>query len=114
MPIPNNHCPFKMTAKCGRRVLIVFCVGLLSGCGYIVGNSFPTDVRTISVPVFTSESFRRDAELLLTEAVHKEIQKRTPFRLVNDGPAADRQHLGCSRPQRASPDRLMVCTRGLF
>jgi hypothetical protein len=94
MPIPNNHRPAKMPARCSSRILIALCVGMVSGCGYMVGSSFPADVRTISVPVFTSKSFRRDAELLLTEAVHKEIQKRTPFRLINDGPAADTRLTG--------------------
>ena len=45
------------------------------------------------MPPFQSESYRRDIELQLTEAVQKEIQNRTHFRLVN-GPAADTELTG--------------------
>ena len=55
---------------------------LLSGCGYVVGSGFPAEVRTIHVPTFESQSFRRGIEFQLTEAVQKEIQKRTHFRLA--------------------------------
>ena len=72
----------------------IVCLTLLTGCGYVVGPAFPRDIRTIAVPVFKSNSFRRDIELQLTEAVHKEVQNRTPFRLVNDGPEADSRLTG--------------------
>ncbi|MDA1016783.1 MAG: LptE family protein [Planctomycetota bacterium] len=61
------------------------CVLLLvfaGGCGYMVGGAFDYQVRTVAVPVFKSETNRRDLEYLLTEAVQKEIQTRTHFRLV--------------------------------
>jgi Lipopolysaccharide-assembly len=55
-----------------------------SGCGYHIGNSYPADVRTVYVPVFTCEDYRRGNEFLLTEAVQKQIQQRTPFRLAKN------------------------------
>lgn len=55
---------------------------LVSGCGYTVGNGFNPDVRTVSVPIFENDTFRRGIEVQLTEAVQKEIQKRTPYRLA--------------------------------
>ncbi len=64
-----------------------------SGCGYVVGSTYQTEVRTIEVPIFTSDSFRRGVEFQLTEAVQKEIKKRTPFRIVK-GPAADTRLTG--------------------
>ncbi|MBM80845.1 MAG: hypothetical protein CMJ78_09650 [Planctomycetaceae bacterium] len=57
----------------------------LSGCGYTVASSFPEEVRTIEVPIFATGTFRRGLEFQLTEAVHKEIQRRTHFRLVKGG-----------------------------
>ena len=42
----------------------------------------------MSVPVFQSNSFRRNLGERLTEAVVKEIEKRTPYKVVND-PCAD-------------------------
>lgn len=55
---------------------------LLSGCGYTVGNGFSPDIRTVSVPIFENATFRRGIEVQITEAVQKEIQKRTPYRLA--------------------------------
>ncbi|REJ91024.1 MAG: hypothetical protein DWQ34_15985 [Planctomycetota bacterium] len=51
------------------------------GCGYMVGNAYAPQIRTVHVPTFTSEGFRRGYELQLTEAVQRQIQMRTPFRL---------------------------------
>ena len=61
----------------------MFAVVLIScGCGYMVGNGFSPDVRTVSVPIFENETYRRGIEYQLTEAVQKEIQKRTPYKLA--------------------------------
>ncbi len=54
----------------------------LCGCGYMVGNPHPMGVRTIHIPTFTSDSFRRDFELQLTEAVQKQVMQRTNFQIV--------------------------------
>ncbi len=59
----------------------------LGGCaGYRFGNQslYPEDIKTIRVPVFQSSSFRRDLGEQLTEAVVKEIEKRTPYKVVRD------------------------------
>ena len=55
---------------------------LVSGCGYTVGNGFNPDVKTVSVPIFENDTFRRGIEVQLTEAVQKEIKIRTPYRLA--------------------------------
>ena len=73
---------------CVRRLprplrLATFAVVLICcGCGYMVGNGFSPDVRTVSVPIFENETYRRGIEYQLTEAVQKEIQKRTPYKLA--------------------------------
>ncbi len=54
------------------------CLLLLSGCAaYHIGNSslFPPDIHTVYVPMFESDSFRRDLGERLTEAVCKEIER---------------------------------------
>ena len=59
---------------------------LLSGCaGYQVGNwsLYPHDVRTVHVPMFDSTSFRRNLGERLTEAVIKEIEEKTPYKVVS-------------------------------
>lgn len=75
-----------------RWLAAVICLGTL-GCGYAVGPAYQGDIHTVAVPVFTSESFRRDFEFQLTEAVQKEIQQQTPFRIAK-GPNADTRLTG--------------------
>ncbi|MBL4885583.1 MAG: hypothetical protein JKY95_13755 [Planctomycetaceae bacterium] len=67
-----------LTVRVGCLVCLL-CV--LSGCGYMVGGPYDPEIRSVHVPIFTSDLFRRDVHLELTEAVQKEIQSRTPFRL---------------------------------
>jgi hypothetical protein len=64
-----------------------------SGCGYMVGNNFPRDIKTIAVPIFENDSNRRGIEFQLTEAVQTEITKRTSYRLAK-GLEADTRPTG--------------------
>jgi hypothetical protein len=68
---------------------------LLAGCAaYRFGNNtlYAPNVRTVYVPMVQSESYRTtpgiDLGERLTEALCKEIEKRTPFKVVGD-PNAD-------------------------
>jgi hypothetical protein len=73
-----------------RRSLLALVVAF-SGCaGYRFGNSalYPPDVHTVYVPVFESDSFRRGLGERLTEAVVKQIELKTPYKVVNS-PDAD-------------------------
>ncbi|MBX3438278.1 MAG: hypothetical protein KF861_12360 [Planctomycetaceae bacterium] len=64
------------------------------GCaGYMVGGGYAPDIRTVHVPTFTTESYRRGFELQLTEAVQRQIQQRTPYRLAKE-PGADTRLTG--------------------
>ncbi|MCA9091073.1 MAG: hypothetical protein KDA90_20820 [Planctomycetaceae bacterium] len=58
---------------------------MVLGCGYIVGSPYRQDVRTVHVPIFKNDSFRRGYELQLTEAVQKQIQSQTSYRLAKPG-----------------------------
>jgi hypothetical protein len=58
-----------------------------SGCGYTIGNAFQGNVRSVYVPIATSEDFRRGAEFQLTEAVLTQIKERTPFRVAKSDAA---------------------------
>jgi hypothetical protein len=73
-------------ARYGALVLAV----LLSGCGYMVGSGFSPDFKTVAVPIFENDTFRRGLEYQLTEAVHKEIQNRSPYRLARGSDADTR------------------------
>jgi hypothetical protein len=62
-----------------------------SGCAaYRFGNEtlYAPDVSTVYVPIIESDSFRRDLGERLTEAVAKEIEAKTPFKVVGT-PDAD-------------------------
>ncbi|WP_437206463.1 LPS assembly lipoprotein LptE [Planctomicrobium sp. SH664] len=76
-----------------RRTLLAvglfWLIGIQSGCGYLMGNPMGPEVRTVHVPTFTNETFRRGYELRLTEAVQKQIAL-TPFKLVGPDQADTR------------------------
>ena len=76
--IRNGLCPTALA-------LVLASLALAGGCArYQVGYSslFRPDLRTIHVPVFESDSFRRNLGERLTEAVVKEIESRTPYKVV--------------------------------
>lgn len=61
-----------------------------AGCaGYRVGTDslYSTEIHTVYVPMFQSVSFRRNLGEMLTEAVIKEIQLKTPYTVVAHPPA---------------------------
>jgi hypothetical protein len=77
---------------CGLGVLRGSFLALLFLCGcagYQVGNQslFPQEVHTVYVPVFKSNSFRRNLGERLTEAVVKEIETTTPYKVVDEAHA---------------------------
>lgn len=67
--------------------VILLSAVLASGCGYMVGGGFDYQVQTVAVPIFKSEVNRRGLEYMLTEAVQKEIQTRSHFRLAHTNEA---------------------------
>ncbi len=76
-------------AAVSRRLLASSAVLLLllGGCaGYQIGNKtlFPQDIRTVYVPMFQSNSFRRNLGERLTEAVVKQIESTTPYKVVGE------------------------------
>ena len=83
-----------MKATCGAiapLALIIALAAALPGCAaYRIGQSslYPADIHTVYVPMFDSLSFRRNLGERLTEAVVKEIELKTPYKVVNS-PAAD-------------------------
>ena len=70
-----------------------FLLLLLSGTGCIgyqvgAGSLYAPDVSTVYVPMIDSDSYRRDLGERLTEAVIKEIELKTPYKVVGT-PDAD-------------------------
>ena len=81
-----------------RQATLAICSALatlgtlgLGGCaGYRFGAAslYPPDIQTVYVPVFESNSFRRNLSEWLTEVVCKEIELKTPYKVVGT-PQAD-------------------------
>jgi outer membrane lipopolysaccharide assembly protein LptE/RlpB len=73
------------------RVAIALLVcGTLAGCGYHAAGSathIPPDVRSIAVPVFATHAQAYRTEMVLTQAVVRELDTRTRLRVVNSGDA---------------------------
>ncbi len=101
----NNVAPIRVPANapCGeflatrRRALqslggtLAVAMLSLTGCAaYRFGSAslYPPDIQTVYVPVFESDSFRRNLAEFLTEAVAKEIELKTPYKVVGT-PQAD-------------------------
>jgi hypothetical protein len=74
------------------RLLAAITVGmLLTGCArYQVGSEslYAPDIATVYVPMIESDSYRRDLGERLTEAIIKEIELKTPYKVVGT-PDAD-------------------------
>ncbi len=72
-------------------VFALISLTLSTGCAsYRVGakSLYAPDIATVYVPMIESDSFRRDLGERLTEAVVKEIELKTPFKVVGT-PDAD-------------------------
>ena len=84
-------------ASLSRRAFVGYAAGLsaalvgIGGCApYRLGTEslYSCKIRTVYVPIFESGSYRRGLGERLTEAVQKEIEKRTPYKVVSS-PDAD-------------------------
>ena len=76
------------------RVAILFLlIPLLSGCGYHTAGSathIPPSVHTLSVPIFATRVQAYRTEMAFTQAVVRELNTRTRYRILNaDSPDAD-------------------------
>ncbi|MCY2968540.1 MAG: LPS assembly lipoprotein LptE, partial [Planctomycetota bacterium] len=59
----------------------------LPGCGYNVGSPFSQEVRSVAVSIPHSDSNRRFIENQVAEAVQKQIQQRSHFRIAHESDA---------------------------
>ncbi|MFP6648732.1 MAG: LPS assembly lipoprotein LptE [Pirellulaceae bacterium] len=80
-----NPDPGTMNRVLRIPALLLFLL-VMSGCaGYQVGvdSLYRPDVKTVHVPIFQSDSYRRGLGEQLTEAVVKQIESRTPYKVVS-------------------------------
>jgi len=71
-----------------RAAVVLSVVMMLTGCGYhVVGaaSHIPANVRTLSVPIFASKVQGFGTETAFTEAVVRELNTRTRYRVLTSG-----------------------------
>lgn len=86
-PGPTSRVP---AARLSGTLIMIMLVGtMLSGCGYTIRAPFDKSVKTVFVPVFRTQSYRRDLNLNLCEMVQKEIMQRSPCKVVGRPEGAD-------------------------
>ena len=67
---------------------VVLLAALAWGCasdprrGYSFESTYAPGVRTVAVPIFKNDTFARGVEFELADAIVKEIQRTTPWRVV--------------------------------
>jgi Lipopolysaccharide-assembly len=73
--------------------LIMAAAMLGAGCasdphaGYAAASAFPEQIHTIAVPIFENDTLVRDIEFDLTDALVKEIEARTPYKVTRSAVA---------------------------
>jgi hypothetical protein len=78
--------------RCRNFWLAAACLAMAAsagGCGYSIRPPYEQRIRTVYVPIFKTASFRRDLNFRLTEMIQKEIERRTPYKVVGTPEGAD-------------------------
>jgi len=84
-------------------LLAASCLLLLTGCqsdgnftifGYTTCPNYNTSIHTVYVPIFQNKTFYRDLEFQLTQAVVREIEAKTPYKVISDRARADTELTG--------------------
>ena len=70
-------------------ILAAIALATLPGCGYTVRPPFDPNIKTVYVPMFKSQRFRRDLNLQFTQMLQDEIRLRTPYKVVGSPEGAD-------------------------
>jgi hypothetical protein len=68
----------------GSFVLGIAVAFMTTGCaGYRFGTRslYRNDIRTVHIPIIKSDSFRPELGVQLTEALQKELERRTPYKI---------------------------------
>lgn len=73
---------FKTVRRITLALSLVLVWTVLSGC-YQHKPLYRTEHQTVAVPIFENQTFYRNVEFDLTEALIKEIETRTPYKVVD-------------------------------
>ena len=88
------HQPIPIMRTLAVAALVAMMAIVLPGCGgpiniggYQTNEQFDTSYRSIAVPIFKNRTFYRETEFKLTEALAKQIESRTPYKVTDRGGA---------------------------
>ncbi|HYV36822.1 MAG TPA: LPS assembly lipoprotein LptE [Gemmataceae bacterium] len=94
----------KYLIRGGGLTLIALAIALLPGCntwdghfsilGYTTRPMYDLGIRTVRVPIFKNLTMERGLEFQLTEAVVREIEAKTPYKVVQGEGCADTELIG--------------------
>ncbi len=87
---------------------LFICTVALSGCGYHVAGAaahVPANIRTLAVPVFRTNVLQYHTEVTLTDAVIRELNTRTRYRVTHsdDASASDAMLQGTVLTENIAP-----------
>jgi hypothetical protein len=68
--------------------------GQLSILGYTTQPNYDTSIHTVRVPIFKNDTLIQGLEFELTRAVVREIEQKSPFKVVSAGCPADTELTG--------------------
>lgn len=89
------------------RILTLLLVTCLTGCGYHQAGSathIPSGIRTLAVPIFTTNAQAFHTEMAFTQATVRELNTRTKYRIINTDEAdADATLHGTVLTQTVAP-----------
>ena len=100
---PCSVFPARLSLGRGSCALLASVALLLPSCGwdghftllgYTTRPNYDCTIHSVRVPIFKNVTFRRGLEFDLTRAVIREIEAKTPFKVMAAGCAADSELTG--------------------
>lgn len=86
-----------------RNLMFIVLAALLPGCGWdgqfaVLGYStrpnYDASIQTVYVPIFGNQTYYRGWEFELTRALIREIETKTPYKVVSNPQRADTELIG--------------------
>lgn len=94
-----------MTRVC---VMLTLLLCTLGGCGYrVTGQTglYRDDVKTVFVPTVLNRTFSRSDSAQLTDALARQLETRTPYRVADAGTADTSLEVTITQVRRATTSR---------
>jgi hypothetical protein len=87
--IPTPRRRLRLALLAGLALMAPACSqdGHFTVLGYTTAPNYDTSIKTVRVPIFENKSYRRGLEFQLTQAVAAEIERVTPYKVVQCGDA---------------------------